>query len=1245
MKFGAFLEANKFPRWASRHVEYGYLRRLTDEAKSYGSSSRTGNILEAAREESGEPAQRFVGALESELQKVETFVKTKLDELSGRASLLTRNLARAKELVSRSGDREDEAERLRQALHSLRTEAGAVLATTVRLDGYIRLNAVALDKAAKKFDKVTGQSMRDWIRAKLSTPTSFLHADLDSLLVPMSNIFHRLRVLLGGDDDEEDSAAASAPAAAGDAAAAKPAAAAAAAGKPDDGKTGSDGKPAVWEPPSSFSRDTRKYWVAPGDVTIVKALLVRHLPVLVFGVDTTSDSIISPADRHKALATRDSGLITSIYLDSLDLNSYRTRLRKEEGAKLLRVRWYGDQDFPKAEQPCFMEQKTHHESWVDAKSVKERFTLRGRMIAPFLKGSNEAVEAHQRSLFAAGAISAKDRDEQIALSKEIGGTIEAHKLGPMIRTRYRRTAFQLPDTNRVRVSLDTDLAVFLDGEAADGSWARKDYGKTRIPTNLADHVGKHGDRFLFPMAVMEIKLSGVDVDPAWLAHLKGSGLLHECGKFSKFASGVALLQPTRTPFLPHWFADDGTMAGLPSSADAASMGLPSYMGAISEEAEAAAVAAAAETEGAADGAEVAAAPRTRRAHLHGQMDWDGFGSDSDDDARVLLPAPSAAAGGRPSHVASLERLFKEDEAANPPTMPPVALAPRPLAAVPPAAVDTSVVAHREAGLATAMPKKAPAAAASAPGKGVEMTAAGAGTSKATAAPGVLPPGCCNMCGCDVNWESADAKRRLVPVKVEPKSILALERTLIQWVSASLFLMSFSAVLLPMGGAAELMSYILTPTAMFFLVYALWIYLARSRAMKERRGDFQYELKSGPCILVSVLLVVLVLSFVDSIVPFLGFGTSATLIVGGNTVQSAPQSPLITSEAGVCTPVIGSLSLLYAPASAPAPGSTAAAAATSLTAPSTAAIDAVARVAVVGSPFAIGIATLNSDGTGLATPGVWEALVDPAAAGLARISSLTPVQAAAADARVGTARMLATLADGSIYGTVASNPASSNSTPSWTLTTSGVDMTSVIGDANAVLVPGTPSTTVRGVAAVDPRAAAVACGSTLVDLAVTTDDVVVSVSVPASSLWPSDCPATGSLPAPVATGAVSIHREVLASSHARSVIDRFSLESSSSSANSKPATVWRIVGLSRNSAGRLSLGLVATTLSKGNVVVDLNRLTLQTEQAASVAGGTPFLQAAGSTGTGADTVAFAGTSASVWSVTRTSTGAYPACANN
>lgn len=109
----------------------------------------------------GEPVRAFITALEDELVKVESFVRTKLDELSGRASLLTRNLARAKELVSRDGGAYPE--RFRPALMELRVEAGKVLTTTVRLDGYIRLNAVALDKAAKKFDKVANQSTRAWV--------------------------------------------------------------------------------------------------------------------------------------------------------------------------------------------------------------------------------------------------------------------------------------------------------------------------------------------------------------------------------------------------------------------------------------------------------------------------------------------------------------------------------------------------------------------------------------------------------------------------------------------------------------------------------------------------------------------------------------------------------------------------------------------------------------------------------------------------------------------------------------------------------------------------------------------------------------------------------------------------------------------------------------------------------------------------------------------------------------------------
>lgn len=45
-------------------------------------------------------------------------------------------------------------------------------------------------------------------------------------------------------------------------------------------------------------------------------------------------------------------------------------------------RWYGDGD-PKT---CFVERKTHRESWKGEESVKERFTLPEHKMVPFLEG-------------------------------------------------------------------------------------------------------------------------------------------------------------------------------------------------------------------------------------------------------------------------------------------------------------------------------------------------------------------------------------------------------------------------------------------------------------------------------------------------------------------------------------------------------------------------------------------------------------------------------------------------------------------------------------------------------------------------------------------------------------------------------------------------------------------------------------------------------------------------------------------
>lgn len=49
---------------------------------------------------------------------------------------------------------------------------------------------------------------------------------------------------------------------------------------------------------------------------------------------------------------------------------------------LLPYRWYGAED-PKT---CFVERKTHRESWKGEESVKERFTLPEQKMVPFLEG-------------------------------------------------------------------------------------------------------------------------------------------------------------------------------------------------------------------------------------------------------------------------------------------------------------------------------------------------------------------------------------------------------------------------------------------------------------------------------------------------------------------------------------------------------------------------------------------------------------------------------------------------------------------------------------------------------------------------------------------------------------------------------------------------------------------------------------------------------------------------------------------
>lgn len=106
----------------------------------------------------------------------------------------------------------------------------------------------------------------------------------------------------------------------------------------------------------SFTRSTTKYWVKTEDVSRVKYIVLRHLPVFLQKTSTGES---------------DSQFTNSVYLDNDQLELYHGRLDKTPGAIALRLRWYGPEE-PKI---VFVERKTHNDKWTGDVSVKERFIV------------------------------------------------------------------------------------------------------------------------------------------------------------------------------------------------------------------------------------------------------------------------------------------------------------------------------------------------------------------------------------------------------------------------------------------------------------------------------------------------------------------------------------------------------------------------------------------------------------------------------------------------------------------------------------------------------------------------------------------------------------------------------------------------------------------------------------------------------------------------------------------------------
>lgn len=273
-----------------------------------------------------------------------------------------------------------------------------------------------------------------------------------------------------------------------------------------------------------FVRKTNKYWVHIDNLMALKLSIVKNLPLYVF----TNEKGQTPysAWNHKTHDT----CVTSVYFDNDDFYIYDGRLKKNEGAEAIRIRWYGT--ISKETDIVFIERKKHCEGWTGEESKKLRFKIEEKYVNDFIQGKD--VWKH---------VSRLNGKEIKYLYDEIQGAIVKHTLKPKIRTFYKRISFQIPNDSTIRLSLDTNLCMIKEnGE----NWRRTDIMCEWPFRQLEDT-----EIVRFPHAILEVKTQGIDESkPTWLEDILNSTYVEHVYKFSKFLHGIAILYNVKD--IPYW---------------------------------------------------------------------------------------------------------------------------------------------------------------------------------------------------------------------------------------------------------------------------------------------------------------------------------------------------------------------------------------------------------------------------------------------------------------------------------------------------------------------------------------------------------------------------------------------------------------------------------------------------------------------------------------------------------------------
>ncbi|KAK5108799.1 hypothetical protein LTR62_007773 [Meristemomyces frigidus] len=537
VRYGRSLELAIYPPWRDNYINYNKLKKLLREDDSNPGSPSTGS---AERDKwTDDDESKFVDELVNvQLEKVHAFHGDTYEKLRDRtakceARLDTVAVAQSGEEDGQDGKTENggaedpaavpaegelkskskskngkqpvPSERDKQeTLQEVLAELDQITKETNELEKYSRINYSGFLKAAKKHDRKRGASyrVRPLLQVRLAA-LPFNREDYSPLLYRLSAMYSFVRQNLEGAEKRGISFS-----------------------EQNEGRQ---------------EYISHKFWVHPENLLEVKTMVLRRLPVLVYNPQTSKIAEGNTPDPS----------MTSIYFDSPGFSLYSNKVDDNE-ASSLRLRWFGQL----AEKPKI---------WVEKKTVKDEtssdqlFTTKEKYIQRFIKGEYDMAKQVKKLEDRAGADSneAKNLRESIT---EVQAFIKENNLQPVLRANYTRTAFQIPGDDRVRISLDTDLA-FIREDALDDrpcrdpdSWHRTDIDNP--PLEYPFSSIRKGEVSRFPYALLEIKVRNTSKKPAeWIRDLMNSHLVKDAPRFSKFVHGVSVLFEDYVNTFPFWLPE------------------------------------------------------------------------------------------------------------------------------------------------------------------------------------------------------------------------------------------------------------------------------------------------------------------------------------------------------------------------------------------------------------------------------------------------------------------------------------------------------------------------------------------------------------------------------------------------------------------------------------------------------------------------------------------------------------------